>query len=113
MVVTPSTRDRQPEKAPARHIDRPGQSIGLILTDIDRGMGGRPQEPPGRPDGCGIGKPQTRPRRQQVTGHLLGHESSQRQVGIESLDHVIPIAPGIGNIEIKLMGHGLSKAGEV
>ena len=113
MVVTASTRDRQPEEAPPRHIHRPGQSIGLILTDIDRGMGGRPQEPPRRPDGCGIGKPQTWPRRQQVTGHLLGHESGQRQVGIEGLDHVIPVAPSIGNIEIKFMGHGLGKAGEV
>ena len=113
MVVTTGTGDRQPKETPARHIHRPGQSIGLILTNIDRGMGGRPEEPPSRPNRGSIGKPQTRPRWQQVTGHLLGHESGQRQIGIEGLDHVIPITPGIGNIEIEFMGHGLGKAGEV
>ena len=98
VVMTPRTADAQPHERLADRVDLLVDDVQLHLARIRLGQNlcadhektGRDDPPPSR---LGI-----LIRGHQIAGNLLLHKFTKRLVTIESVDHIVPILVGIGEI---------------
>ena len=113
MVVAARARDREAEERAPRDIDRAGDAVGLVVAHIDGRMRRGTEEPPRGAERRGVRQSHARARRKHVARDLLRHEARGRDVGVERVDHVVAVAPRLGDRVVELMRERLGVAREV
>ena len=113
VVVAPGAGDGQPEKRLGRRVDLLVHDIVFLLDRIALRQRHRPQrEETGRDDSAEIDRG-AGGRRQQVSGDLLADELVIRQVFVEGVDDVVPVAPRVAEGMIFVDSGGIGEAGDI
>ena len=108
VVVAAGAGDCQALRGLGKHVDLVVDLVGPRLDRIGRRVQHLPQPVHARGDGIDEMRPVGgKPGRQQIPGQLLPQEPVIRQIGVEGLDDVVPVPPGVELVVVELVPVGL------
>ncbi len=113
VVVAASAGDGQSQESLGESVDllvhQVVDHLGLVL--LGDGAGANRQKP-GAEHGSNVGIPRL-VGGIEVSGNLILDETIIGEVSIEAVDHVVPVAPGIGHCDVFVQAAGIGVAGDV